>query len=194
MRLLRLIAVASLLLALTPAPALADGFIVPFVGFNFGGDSSSNCASLTDCKQKRLNVGVSLSSMGPVFGLEEDISYVKHFFGDAPLGGTDNSVFSAMSNLLVGVGVGPVRPYVVGGVGLIRPHVSSLTGSLTSLGTGKNALGYDLGGGVTGMFGRHVGIRGDIRLFRTMQDVNLLIFTGQKLEFWRASAGLALAF
>jgi len=27
-----------------------------------------------------------------------------------------------------------------------------------------------------------------------MQDVSLLIFTGQKLDFWRASAGLALAF
>ena len=130
--------------------------------------------------------------MGPVFGLEEDISYAKNFFGETP--GADNSVFSAMSNLLIGVGVGPVRPYVVGGVGLIRPHVSSLTGSLTSLGAGKNAFGYDLGGGVTGMFGKHVGIRGDLRLFRTMQDVNLLIFKGQKLEFWRASVGLALSF
>ena len=88
-----------------------------------------------------------------------------------------------------------MRPYVLGGVGLIRPHVSSLTGSLMGLGaTEKNAFGYDIGGGVIGMFGKHVGIRGDIRHFHTLQNVNILIFQGQKLDFWRASAGLALAF
>jgi len=47
---------------------------------------------------------------------------------------------------------------------------------------------------VTGMFGRHLGVRGDLRHFHTLQDVNLLIFQGQKLDFWRASVGLALAF
>jgi hypothetical protein len=187
-----LFVLAVALVAITSAPVRADGYIVPFVGFNFGGDSSSNCTTLTGCQQKRLNLGVSLVSMGPVFGLEEDISYAKNFFGETP--GVDNSVFSAMSNFLIGVGGGPVRPYVVGGVGLIRPHVSSLTSSLTSFGTGKNAFGYDLGGGVAGVFGKHLGVRGDIRRFRTMQDVNLLIFTGQKLEFWRASVGLVLKF
>ena len=191
MRPFRLVAAALLLLAFSSAPALADSFITPFVGYNFGGDSGGTCTSLTDCQEKHLNLGVSFVSMGPVLGLEEDISYAKHFFGE---GVTDNSVFSAMSNLIIGVGVGPVRPYVVVGVGLIRPHVSSLTGSITSLGTGKNAFGSDLGGGVAGMFGNHFGIRGDVRLFRTMQDVNLLFFTGQKLEFWRASAGLVLGF
>ena len=189
---LRLVAVTSLLLALPSAPARADGFIVPFIGFNFGGDSS-NCPSLADCSEKRTNFGASLGSMGSAFGFEEDISYAKHFFGDTP--GTPNSILSLMSNLLVGVGVGPVRPYVLGGVGLIRPHVSSLTSSLTSLSaTDKNAVGYDIGGGVIGMFGSHVGIRGDLRHFHTVRDVNLLIFKGQKLDFWRASAGLVLGF
>jgi hypothetical protein len=192
-RLLQPIAVAWLLLALTPAPARADGLIVPFVGYNFGGDSSSNCVSLTNCQEKRTNFGVSLVSMGPVFGIEEDLSYAKNFFGETP--GTANSVFSLMSSLLVGVGVGPVRPYVLGGVGLIRPHVSSLTGSITGLATtGKNAVGYDIGGGITALFGGHIGVRGDLRHFHTFQDLNLIVFNGQKLDFWRASAGLALAF
>jgi opacity protein-like surface antigen len=192
-RLISHVAVASLLLTLTSAPARADGMIVPFIGYNFGGDSSSSCVSLTDCKEKRTNFGVSLTSMGPVFGLEEDISYAKNFFGDTP--GTANSVFSLMTNLLLGVGVGPVRPYVLGGIGLIRPHVSSLTGSFTGLTeTGKNSLGYDIGGGVTGMFGSHLGIRGDLRHFHTMKDVDLFVFKGQRLDFWRASAGLALVF
>jgi hypothetical protein len=129
--------------------------------------------------------------MGRAVGFEEDISYAMNFFGDTP--GADNSVFSAMSNLLIGAGGGPVRPYFVIGIGLIRPHASSLLGSITSLGGGKNSLGYDFGGGLSIMFGR-AGIRGDIRRFRTMEDIDLLIFTAQKLDFWRASAGLALTF
>ena len=192
MPLLRQLCTAAILLAVTAAPALADGLVVPFLGFNFGGDSGSQCVSLTNCKEKRTNFGVSFISMGTVFGLEEDISYAKNFFGETP--GQANSVFSAMSNLVIGPGTGPVRPYVVGGIGLIRPHVSSLAGSVTSFDTNKNAFGNDVGGGVTVLFGGKVGIRGDLRHFHTTQDVSLLIFTGQKLDFWRASAGLALAF
>jgi opacity protein-like surface antigen len=182
-------ACASMLLALVPAPARADGFIVPFAGYNFGGDAG--CPSLTDCADKRLNFGVAFGSMGRAVGFEQDISYARNFFGETP--GADNSVFSAMSNLLVGPGVGPIRPYFVVGVGLIRPHVSSLVGSVTDFDASRNSFGYDLGGGLTVMLGP-VGIRGDIRRFRTVESVDLLIFTGQKLDFWRASAGLALTF
>jgi Outer membrane protein beta-barrel domain len=191
-RLFRYAVLTAVLVTVTSVPARADGFIIPFVGFNFGGDSGSGCVSLTNCKEKKTNIGVSLGSMGTAIGFEEEIGYAKNFFGETP--GVDNSVFSAMSNLLIGVGVGPIRPYVAGGLGLIRPHVASLTGSLTTFSTENNAVGYDLGAGVTGMFGRHLGVRGDLRRFHTLQDVNVLIFKGQKLEFWRASAGLVLAF
>jgi len=138
--------------------ARADGFITPFIGYNFGGDSG-NCPSLTNCNERHANYGVSIGAMGPIFGIEEDISYANNFFGESP--NASNSVFSAMTNLMVGVGVGPVQPYVLGGLGLIRPHV---------------------------------GIRGDIRHFHTIQDVNVLVFTGQRLDFFRASVGLALKF
>jgi len=178
-------------LAAAPTSARAgDDFIVPFIGYNFGGDSG-NCPSLTNCNEKHTNFGVSIGTMGTLFGFEEDISYAKNFFGDIP--GADNSVFSAMSNMMVGVGVGPVRPYLVAGVGLIRPHVSSVSSSLT-LSSDKNAFGYDLGGGVTVSVAPHVGIRGDIRHLHTFDSVDVLFFTGQRLDFFRASAGLALTF
>ena len=192
MRSCRLVGLALVFLVAASAPARADGFIVPFLGFNFGGDSARTCPALTNCKEKRANFGVALGSMGTVFGFEEDISYAKNFFGETPTG--DNSVLTLMSNMMVGVGAGPVRPYVVGGVGLIRPHVSSFTGSIASFDTDKNTFGYDIGGGITGLFGSHVGIRGDLRHFKTMQDLDLFIFSNQKLDFWRASVGLALNF
>jgi hypothetical protein len=190
-RLFRQLSLAIVCLLAASAPARADGMIVPFLGFNFGGDSGASCASLIACEEKRLNYGVSILAMGTVFGFEEDISYAKNFFGETP--GGENSVFSAMSNVVIGAGGGAVRPYVVGGVGLIRPHVSSLTGSILSFDAEKNAFGYDIGGGITGVFGP-VGIRGDIRQFRTMQKIDLLIFTSQRVDFWRASLGLALVF
>ncbi len=88
------------------------------------------------------NFGVAFGATGPVFGFEEDLSYAKNFFGDAPA--TDNSVSSAMSNLLVGVGVGPVRPYFIAGLGLVRPHVSTIV-----IDSRRNTLGYDIGGGLS---------------------------------------------
>jgi outer membrane protein with beta-barrel domain len=189
LRLLRHAAVALMLVGFASAPARAEGFIVPFIGFNFGGDSGS-CATLTNCDERRRNFGVSLGAMGTVVGFEEDLSWANNFFGEIPDG--ENSVFSAMSNLLIGVGVGPVRPYVLGGAGLIRTHVTEE--SIASFGEGGNSFGYDVGGGITGMFGSHVGIRGDLRLFRTVQDLDFFSLTDEKLEFWRASVGLALAF
>jgi opacity protein-like surface antigen len=180
-----LILCAAILLA-SAASARAEGFITPFVGYNFGGDSG-NCATLTNCSTKRTNYGVSIGAMGPLFGIEEDLSFAQHFFGDSP--NTDNSVFSAMTNLLVGIGVGPVQPYALAGVGLIRPHVSS-----PGFSADNNAFGWDLGGGVTVSVAPHVGIRGDIRHFHTVQDVNLSFFTGQRLDFFRASLGVALKF
>jgi opacity protein-like surface antigen len=186
MRMLSVLSAVALLLVAVPATAHAEGFITPFVGYNFGGDSG-NCPSLTNCTDKHTNFGVSLGSMGTIFGFEEDISYAKNFFGDAP--GTDNSVFSAMSNLLVGIGVGPVQPYLLAGLGLIRPHVSTF-----ALSADSNAVGYDLGGGVTVLVAPHVGIRGDIRHFHTVQTLDLPFFTSQRLDFFRASVGLALRF
>src|SRR3989442_297807 len=90
-------------------PARADGFVTPYIGFNFGGDSS-DCASLRNCEDKRSNFGVSVGSMGKVFGYESDFGYAKDFFGKVQ--GTESSVFSWMNNILVGVGAGPVQPYV----------------------------------------------------------------------------------
>ncbi len=187
---------ALVTIAAAAAPARADGFVTPFYGFNFGGDST-NCQSFSPCDDKRANFGVAFGSMGPVFGFEEDVSFAKDFYGSAS--GEDNSIFSLMSNLVVGVGRGPVQPYVIGGAGLIRSHTSV---SLNQFKTDNNSLGYDLGVGINLFFTRSVGVRGDVRHFHTFQDVDIPIFGGeitpvfvsQKLDFWRASAGVTFRF
>lgn len=184
---------AVVMVAVSGGRAHADGFVTPFVGFNFGGDS--NCASIRNCEDKRTNFGVSLGTMGAVFGFEAEIALAKDFFGNVP--GVDNSVFSAMANLLIGVGAGPVQPYVLVGLGLIRPHTSlNLAPVIEDF--DKNSVGYDMGGGVNIYASRHVGVRGDVRHLRTLQDVPILgdvsLLANEKLDFWRASIGLALRF
>ena len=70
---LRILILAAALIAWAVTPARADGFISPFVGFNFGGDSA-NCASLTSCNEKRLDWGASIGTTRGIFGFEEDIA------------------------------------------------------------------------------------------------------------------------
>ena len=190
---LKTVVLALGLLVSVAGHARAEGFLVPYLGYNFGGDS--NCPTVNNCEDKRRNFGVAVGAMGSVFGFEEDFGFAKDFFGTSS--GADNSVFTMMSNVLIGVGVGRVQPFVVIGAGLIRPHTTLSFNQFTAE---KNALGYDIGAGITGYFVQHVGIRGDIRRFKTLQDVPLLstftstLFEDAKLDFWRASFGVAFRF
>lgn len=179
-------AIASLAAA---TPARADGFITPYIGFNYGGNST-NCAGLTNCDDKQTNWGVTLGSTNGIFGLAEDIGYAPDFFGKAP--GTSNGVLHFMTDFMVIVPAGPVRPYAFIGIGLIRSHAKF---DASALSLSQNALGNDLGAGLDLMFTHSVGVRGELRHLRTFQDLNLGIFSNNdKLDFWRAAAGLTLHF
>jgi len=169
-------------------PARADGFISPYIGYNFGGDSA-NCLAFGNCDEKRNNWGVSLGTMGTVFGAEFDIGYAPEFFGKGDTG--DNAVLTIMSNLMVNIPAGPVRPYGVIGLGLVRPH-AQLNSSLGDV--SQNTLGYDIGGGLNIFIVHSFGIRGDIRHIHTLQDVTLGLLQNQPLDFWRASAGVTFRF
>jgi opacity protein-like surface antigen len=188
MRSYSLIAVVVTLATLTAVPARADGFISPFYGYNFGGDSS-NCASLRNCEDKRTNFGISLGSSHGILGFEEDIGYAKDFFGKTP--GTANSVLTVMSNVMVVIPAGPIQPYGIVGFGLIRPHAKLDTSSLS---LDKNAFGWDIGAGLNIFLGHTLGIRGDVRRMKTLSDVTLGVFSADQLEFWRGSVGLTLRF
>jgi outer membrane protein with beta-barrel domain len=188
MRSFRLVAAIAALVAGTAHPARAQGFISPFAGYNFGGDAAG-CASLQNCDEKRLNVGVSVGTTHGVFGFEEDIGYASEFFGKTA--GGDNALLTVMSNLMVVIPAGPIRPYALVGLGLIRPHVQF---DAASLALDKNALGYDIGGGINIFLAHAIGIRGDVRHLRTVQDLTLGVFSSDQLDFWRASAGITLRF
>lgn len=181
--------IALVVCAFTPRPAAAQGFVSPFIGFDYGGDSG--CPTATGCEDKHSNLGVAGGKLGAIAGAEVEFAYARDFFGDTP--GFDTSVLTLMTNVIVGPRIGVIRPFVLGGVGLIKSRVELDAGSILD---SSNQFGWNIGGGVMLMFGDHVGVRGDIRRFKSFQDISILGFdlSEEKLTYNRASAGLVLAF
>jgi opacity protein-like surface antigen len=175
---------------MTPGAVYAQGFVSPFIGYDFGGDSG--CPQITGCEDKKLNLGVSVGNLGSVVGAELEFAYAKNFFGDIP--GVSSSVLTLMGNVMLSPRFGIVQPYGLAGLGLIKTHVEFSTTSL--LNSDNNHFGWDLGGGLIVYLGGHIGVRGDIRYFHAFQDLEILgISLGRtKLDFGRAAAGVVLRF
>jgi opacity protein-like surface antigen len=193
------------LVALSASPGRADVLLTPFVGASVGGSSSSALFQLAG-DADRTNFGASLALMsGGVLGIEADFGYTPRFFGAElpiatfPVTIAQNRVITAMANLTAGVplqsrsGVG-VRPYGVAGLGLIRQQIDVLGGfnAYTS-----NDLGYDIGGGIMLFFGPHVGVRGDIRHFRSVGGgivSDLIDLDPGAFNFTRTSVGVTFRY
>jgi hypothetical protein len=172
-----------------PIQARADGFVTPWIGSAFG----------SSIQNGQTTFGVSAGGMGAgIIGGEADFGWSPSFFGTTSDFG-NNTVMNLMGNVILGVPVGGthgagVRPYVVGGVGLIRTQIDG--GTVAKVSSSTNMFGWDAGGGVMGYFAQHVGLRGDIRYHRAMSDltthVSSIDLSGNKLHFWRASIGVVL--
>src|SRR5688572_15632815 len=155
-----ILAIALLLSLATATSASAQGFIAPFIGYDFSGNSL--CDTI-DCEEKHTNFGVSVGALGGLFGFEVDFGYAPDFYGQSDLISTN--VLTVMGNVIVGPKLGPVQPYVLGGVGMMKSKFEVTgTGLLDST---SNDFGWDVGGGLMIFFGDHVGVRGDIRYFHS---------------------------
>jgi len=192
----RTLAVGFFLLVLTPAAVRADGLIIPFAGVNFGGNAGQSIGD--GAEAERLDWGASFAWMGGgVFGFEGDIGYSPDFYGKTDLGGS--SVLSLMGNVLLGVPFGGqqgfgVRPYALVGIGALRSDLESFA---DLVGSDNTEVAWDFGGGVLVFFGAHVGIRGDLRYFRTFGKVDfgpIEVEDSEAVDYTRGSIGLVLRF
>jgi opacity protein-like surface antigen len=189
-----LLLLTTALLLVAPLPARADGLITPFIGSDFGGDAG-NCAELLPCDSSQLSYGVGLGFMvGGVVGFEGEFAYAPHFFGDVS-GRPDNSLTTVLANVIAGVPIGAVRPYVVGGIGVIHTNVSELNLSVANA-LSNNSVALDVGGGLMILFSAHVGVRGDLRYLRTLSDIKFseLGLTDKQLQWARGSFGVVFRF
>ena len=170
--------------------ASAQAYISPFIGYNFGGDSG--CPEVTNCEEKRRNLGVAFGSIGSFLGTEFEFSYIDNFFGESP--GSSSNVLTLMGNFMLAPKFGILQPYGVIGVGLIKTHTEATVGAL--LESDNNHFGWDIGGGGIVYFGAHFGVRGDLRYFHAFQDLDILgiPIADAKLDFGRLSGGAVFKF
>jgi opacity protein-like surface antigen len=197
--------VAGFLLFASPSRASADWLFTPFIGANFGGNADfGEFDDFDDEFERRVDFGASLGWMGGgIVGFEVDFGYSPNFFentvgpGDFEFG--DNNVVTLMGNVLVGIPVGGqsgpgIRPYASGGAGLIRSHVDG-GGFFDDL--NSNDFGVNIGAGINGFFTDNIGIRGDVRYFRSLNDnepddeFDLAL---SDFDFWRATVGVTFRF
>jgi opacity protein-like surface antigen len=176
---------AALAVLVLAAPARADWLLTPYAGLTFGGNAPD----------EKPTYGVSFAYLGAgIFGLEFDAAITPNFFdADDSVAVEDSNVSTVMGNLILSA-PGAVRPYVSGGIGLIRARATSV-GNVFDV--DDNSFGVNVGGGLMGMFGDHVGLRGDVRYFRGFQDFEVVDDVNLDLsdfDFWRGSLGLTFRF
>jgi len=182
---LHLIAAAFVTIAAFPLPVRAETLFTPWLGVNTGARNVSST----------IDVGASVGTTAAgVIGVDFDFGYSPDFFGN----NLNSHVLTAMGNVTVGIPIGGtrspgVRPYVTGGIGLIRARLKS---PFYGYSIANTDVGVDFGGGVMAFFGGHVGVRADLRYLRSLEDdtsTNPLVqFDLGHLHYWRTSFGVVL--
>src|SRR5215213_291747 len=130
--------IAALALAIAPSVAWADGYFVPFIGANFGGNVGRPLSETVD-DRNRATFGFGVGGMaGGIFGAEFDLSYTPNFYAKDGAVVTKSNLLTAMPALVIGIPVGGqsgagIRPYVLAGAGLLRRDLDiGVLDSLTS--------------------------------------------------------------
>ena len=193
MRSTRYLCALVLALGLGSAQASAQTTLTPFLGSTYGGDNEEN----------RYIYGGTVG-FGTTFGLDIDFAFAPNFFGD-----TDPflefqsklNVTTFMANFRIGgspAGAG-VRPFVSGGAGLLRASVSTAGDLFEDL--TRNDFALNFGGGISGFFSEHFGLRGEVRYFRSLADggddgflFDPRDFDLGDFDFWRATVGVSFRF
>jgi opacity protein-like surface antigen len=193
-------AVFAMISGVIPQRAAAEWVLTPFVGWTFGGSARINAGSARDNASAtftpKINYGASLAAMRTgVVGFEIDVGHSPNFFEDHTSGSgfrltNDSRVTTLTGNVIVGAHGGPIRPYVVGGAGLIRTNLHNVQRQQDSA---NNHFGINVGGGVIGLLSQNLGLRGDIRYFRSFHDTTDFP-TLEDFTFWRGSVGVSITF
>lgn len=175
---------AALALGL-PGTAAADVVLTPYAGATFGADAEESSAQY----------GAAVGFLGDLVGFEVDASYTPDFF-DFAGPDRDTNVTTLMGNLMLGpkFGDNDHRLYVSTGAGLMKTRVQDVDDFFD---VDRNHWGMNAGGGVIVNLGQRVGLRGDVRWFRDLQDDeadNEFDVDFGNFEYWRGVGALSFRF
>jgi opacity protein-like surface antigen len=169
-----------------PVQARADGYVAPWIG--------AGAVSTTDDGRRAFGVTMGYMAAG-TFGFEADVGYSPEFFGVTSELGSVTGI-TVMGNAILGIPIGGdhgagVRPFVSGGLGVVHTHLER--GIVLDRSRSTSEFGYDVGAGMMGFFNQHIGLRGEVRYLRTLEDSNRgtgIDVAPGRLRYWRGSAGV----
>lgn len=193
------LAVAFLLaISLRPADAFAGWLITPFLGNSFAPETTLLVFEAGAGRKTTFGASVAFLS-NSLLGVEADLGHTPGFFeGNNPLGLVLTSrVTTLTGNVVIAAPLSvtreSLRPYFVGGVGLLQAR-STHAGGLFPV--ERDMYGFDLGGGAIGFLTPRTGVRFDLRRFKAIsgEDGPFARPGVSRLSFWRATAGLTLAY
>ena len=185
-------------LCVAPANASADWLITPFIGTAFGAETTF--LVFEQGSGKKLTFGGSVALLSDsLFGLEAEVAHTPGFFqGSDPLGLVLSSRVTTLSGSVLiaaplAVTQESLRPYLVGGLGLMQARSDDLVSLLPLK---KDLLGLNIGAGAIGLLSERTGVRFDLRHFRAISgEGGPFARPGiSRLSFWRASAGVVIRY
>jgi hypothetical protein len=188
----------SLVCVLAPRAAGADWLITPFLGGSFAPETTFLVFEEGAGRKLTLGASVALLSDG-LLGIEADVGHTPSFFqGDDPLGLVLTSrVTTITGNIIVAVPLSvtreSLRPYVVGGLGLLQAK-SRNAGGLFPI--DQNLLGVDFGAGAIGLVSDRTGLRFDIRHVKAASGADGPFARPgvSRLSFWRGTIGAVIRY
>lgn len=187
------------LLAGFPASGRAqDLFAVPYMGMKFGGATSIVDLELAADK-RALTMGGSLIFLRDgLLGYELDFGYTPGYFERdeaLPLVKPGSYAIDLSGGVILALPAavtrGGLRPYVVGGLGLINAQAADV---LEIFIVRRTVPAFKLGAGVQAfLLTNNVGIRLDVRHVRSLlNDDGSLAHVGRRISYTRMTLGLLL--
>ena len=199
----RRLLVLTCLAWLQAATASAEFLFTPFIGLKFGGTSRPTPTFVdSDFSEglKKLLLGGSVAVLSDeILGIEVDYSFIPGYFsGESGLNVVSSAVTTLTGNVMVAVPLSvtqySLRPYVVGGLGLIRAR-SDVVENVDFLGVSENLFGLSIGGGAIGSLTNRTSLRFELRHFTNLGGEESAVgFGRQRLSFWRATIGVAFRY
>jgi len=172
----------------------AEKQIKPFVALTFGGGTTILDLEDTSARSHAA-IGVGGAMLWDLFGFDVDLAHVPGVFQ------SENQTLVVASSVTTFTGSVVVtlpkrmteyalRPYFVGGGGLMRVRIDDV---FEALPVRKTLPTINIGGGATGFLTNRWGVSWDVRYFRgSSRDTKGLSIGSERLSFWRANMAVVL--
>ena len=148
--------------------------------------------------QKKVTFGISGTLLSDSFlGIEAGVGHTSGFFsGNDPAALIQSSRVTTLDGSVIvaaplSVTRESLRPYVIGGLGLMQARAKDAVGIFP---IEKDFLGVNFGGGALGLLTPRTGVRFEVRHFKAASGADGPFAREglSRLSFWRASVGVTL--